>query len=379
MEEAAKQFLHRLLVTPGISGFEQPVQNVVADYARGFCDSMRTDPHGNLIMYRHQAASEALAAASQTTQASNTSSRSPENLNQAGPHSPRTDVPKIMLAGHADQIGLLVSYIDDKGFLYFQTVGGWDPQQLVGTRVQVWSKSGPIPGVIARKPIHLMEEADRKVVANPKTMWIDIGASNRDEAANLIQIGDSVTLHLGAVELRNGLITAPALDNRSGLWVVIEAMRRVRAERLRCQVAVASTVQEEIGLRGAQTAAYSIAPDIGIAVDVTHATDCPDIDLKQNGDIGLGKGPVIVKGPNMSPSVSDRLEQTAKQHQLPYQRSALGRAASNDSNVLQISRGGVATGVVAIPNRYMHSGVEVCSYHDLNVAADLIARFIEET
>lgn len=355
MNEANQNFLLKLLSTPGISGCEQAVQQAVSQYARAFCTEHQTDLHGNLFLTRRGQLSRAV------------------NPTQSG----YAQVPKVMLAGHADQIGLIISSIDDKGFLYFQTVGGWDPQQLVGTRVQVWAKSGPCLGVIARKPIHLMEEADRKVVANLKSLWIDIGANGRDDAASVVQIGDSATLVLGAMSLRNGLITAPALDNRSGLWVVIEALRRVDPEKLRCDVTSVSTVQEEIGLRGAQTAAYTIAPDIGIAVDVTHATDCPEIDSKQNGDIALGKGPVIVKGPNMSPRVTERLESLAEQYQIRIQRSALGRAASNDSNVLQISRGGVATGVVAIPNRYMHSGVEVCSEHDLDAAAELLARFIE--
>ncbi len=355
MNEASRNFLLELLLTPGISGCEQAVQQVVSKFAQPFCAERQTDLHGNLILTRR-------SQWSPDTEATQVGDRR---------------VPKVMLAGHADQIGLIVSSIDDKGFLYFQTVGGWDPQQLVGTRVQVWTKSGPCLGVIARKPIHLMEEADRKVVANLKSLWIDIGANSRDDAARVVQVGDSATLVLGAMSLRNGLITAPALDNRSGLWVVVEALRRVDTEKLRCDISAVSTVQEEIGLRGAQTAAFTVAPDIGIAVDVTHATDCPEIDSKQNGDIALGKGPVIVKGPNMSPRVTERLETLAETFQIRIQRSALGRAASNDSNVLQISRGGVATGVVAIPNRYMHSGVEVCSEYDLDAAAELLARFIE--
>lgn len=340
MDDNARQFFHRLVTTPGVSGFEQPVQRVVREYSSSFVQSAETDLHGNLILATN----------------------------------PKSET-RIMLAGHADQIGLIISYIDEDGYLYTQPVGGWDPQQLVGQQMVVWSRRGPVSGVIARRAIHLLDEAERNKVVQLKSLWIDIGASNRQQAESLVEIGDSVTLRLETVELANGLITGPAMDNRTGVWVVVEALRRAAAMGLKTAVFSASTVQEEIGLRGAQTAAYSINPHIGIAVDVTHATDSPESDRKQQGHVKLGAGPVIVRGPNMNPLVCDRLEQLAREHHLPTQRVALGRAASNDSNVMQISRGGVATAVVAIPNRYMHSAVEMVSLTDLDHAAELIARF----
>lgn len=340
MEKSARSFLDQLLATPGISGFEQKVQQVVRGYVAGFANETKTDTHGNLFVAIN----------------------------------PKAET-RVMLAGHADQIGLIVSWIDDNGFLFFQTVGGWDPQQLVGQSVIVWSAGGPVKGVIARKPIHLQDENERKQVANIKALWIDIGAGSKDEADVCVKIGDSVTLRMEHHELRNSLLTGPALDNRSGVWVVVEGLRRAKQLGAKCGVWAVSTVQEEIGLRGAQTAAYTVNPHVGIAVDVTHATDCPEMDRKQLGNIRVGQGPVVLHGPNTNPEVVSRLMALSVSKSIPVQPAALGKAASNDGNALQVSRGGVAAGIVAIPNRYMHSGVETVSLDDLDHAATLLAEF----
>ncbi len=340
MEQSSKNFFANLICSSGVSGFEQPIQKVVREYASSFADDMTTDLHGNLIL----------------------------SIN------PDAEV-RVLLAGHADQIGLIISHIDENGFIYFQTVGGWDPQQLVGQRISVWTESGPVNGIISRKPIHLLDEAERKQVVKTKEMWIDIGAANREQALTVVNVGDSVTLQLGYQELQNNMVNGPAMDDRCGVWVVVEALRRAKEMGVTCGLYAASTVQEEIGLRGARTAAYSVDPHVGIAVDVTHATDCPNFDKRQLGEISLGSGPVIVRGPNINPVVADRLCSVANEHGIPKQDSALGRAASNDSNALQVTRGGVATGIVAIPNRYMHSSVETISLEDINNAAVLLARF----
>ena len=334
-------FLEKLLDTPGVSGYEEPVQTVVREYAAGFADSMETDLHGNLILCKN----------------------------------PDADV-RLMLAGHCDQIGLIVSYIDDNGFIYTQTVGGWDPQQLIGQKMTIWTKGGPVDGVIARKAIHLLDEAERKKVVKTKDLWIDIGAADRAQAEEMVTIGDSVTLALGMTRLQNNLVTAPATDNRTGVWVAVEALRIAAEAGVKIGVYAVSTVQEEIGLRGARTSAYGIDPQIGVAIDVTHATDCPTIQKNQQGDIRLGGGPVVVRGPNINEKVNSRLhEVAASKSELPVQAAALGRAAPNDSNVIQVTRGGVATGLVAIPNRYMHSAVEVISLDDIANAAILLADF----
>ena len=340
MEQSSKDFFADLVCSSGVSGFEQAVQQVVRDYAGPFADDIKTDLHGNVMLCVN----------------------------------PDADV-RVMYAGHADQIGMIISYIDEKGFVYVQTVGGWDPQQLVGQRVSIWTSSGPVNGVISRKPIHLLDDSERKQVVKVKELWIDIGASNREQALTVVSVGDPVTLQLGYQELQNNLVNGPAMDDRCGVWVVVEAMRRAKEMGVECGLYVASTVQEEVGLRGAKTAAFAIDPHVGIAVDVTHATDCPGIDQRQQGDIALSSGPVIVHGPNTNPKVVELLEETAGAEDIPVQRAALGRAAPNDSNALQVTREGVATGIVAIPNRYMHSSVETISLEDIQHAANLLAKF----
>jgi putative aminopeptidase FrvX len=340
MEAVAHEFLKTLLETPSPSGYERPIQDVVRNYVNDFSDQVTTDYHGNVIACKNPGASL-----------------------------------RVMFAGHCDQIGLLVSQIDENGFIYTQTIGGWDPQQLIGQRMTIWTKSGPIPAVIARKPIHLLTEEERKQVVKEKDLWLDIGAKKKEEAAELIRIGDPVTLELGYQPMRNSLANSPAMDNKCGLWVVIEALRRAGRKPLKCSLYAVSTVQEEIGLRGAKTSAFGIDPQVGIAVDVTHATDCPTIDKKQLGEINLGNGPVIFRGPNMNPVVTERLIDICAAENIPYQLAASGRATPNDANTIQINRAGVATGLVSIPNRYMHSAVEMISLDDIDKAADLLAAF----
>ncbi len=340
MDAASQNFLERLLTAPSPSGYERPAQEVVRDFVKPFAAQVQTDWHGNVI-----------AA-----------------VNPSGS-------PRIMLAGHCDQIGLMVVNIDKDGFLRVSAIGGWDVQQLIGQNMVVWTKAGPLRGVIARKAIHLQTPEDKKAVPEIKDLWIDLGVKNADEAKELVSVGDPVTFELGIRRLRNNLAAAPGMDNKVGVWVVMRALQIVAEDRPQAAVVSVSTVQEEIGLRGAQTSTYSVDPQLGIAVDVTHATDCPTIDENQHGKIKLGAGPVLYRGPNVNHIVFERLTALAKQHDIPVQPGGLARAASNDSNVMQISRGGVATGLVTIPNRYMHSPVEVISLDDLENAAMLIAHF----
>jgi tetrahedral aminopeptidase len=239
----------------------------------------------------------------------------------------------------------------------------------------VWTSGGPLPGVISRKAIHLLTDEERKQVVKLKDMWLDIGAKDRAEAETMVRIGDPVTLQLGFQAMRNDFANAPGMDDKCGLWVCVEALRRASQMKLNVGLYSVSTVQEEIGLRGAQTSAYGIDPHIGIAVDVTHATDCPTVDKKQEGDVALGKGPVVYRGPNMNPRVVERLISTAVAKEIPYQLAASGRATGTDANPIQINRAGVATGLVSIPNRYMHSAVETISLDDIDRAADLLAHF----
>lgn len=342
MEAAAKDFFIQLLETPSPSGYEQPVQAIVRRYAEEFAESVRTDLHGNVIV----------------------------GCNLAAPL-------RVMFAGHCDQIGLLVTYINDEGFVYTSPIGGWDPQQLIGQRMTIYSEGGPVPAVIARKPIHLLDEEERKQVVKAKDLWLDLGVRDRKEAEQLVRVGDPITLKLGYEPMRNNLANSPGMDDKTGLWVCIEAARRaVRRGGMKVALHAVSTVQEEIGLRGAETSAYGVDPHVGIAVDVTFSTDCPTIEKKQEGDIKLGAGPVVSRGPNMNPVVVERLRSVAKDKSIPLQWNAIGRGTGTDANAIQLCRAGVAAGLVSIPNRYMHSAVEMVSLDDLDSAADLLAEFV---
>ncbi len=339
MDDVALQFLKDMLATPSPSGSEQAIQKVIHDYVRPFA-KVNIDWHGNLI-----------AA-----------------VNPGG-H------PRIMLAGHCDQIGLMVKHIDADGFIWVDSIGGWDIQMLIGQNMVIWSQSGPVRGVISRKAIHLLSPDDRKKVPELKDLWIDIGVKNGEEARQVVSVGDPVTFELGYRALRNGIAGAAGMDNKVGAWTVMNALRKVAEAEPLAAVFAVSTVQEEIGLRGAQTSAFSIDPHLGIAVDVTHATDCPTMDHRQYGDISLGLGPVVYRGPNINPVVHKRLAALATEKSIPIQLGGLSRPAGNDANIMQINRGGVATGIVAIPNRYMHSPVELVSLSDLGHAAELVAAF----
>jgi tetrahedral aminopeptidase len=344
MEDHSHAFLQRLLETPSPSGFERPVQDVVRGWARDYADEVRTDRHGNVIAVRHPAG--------------------------RGDHAPR-----VMLAGHCDQIALMVQHVDDNGYLYVQPIGGWDMQVLLGQNLTVWSRGGPVSGVIARRAPHLMTGEERNKVPQFTDVWVDAGFKDRKEAEPVVTPGDPVTFALGYRPLRNGLAASPAMDDKVGLWTVMEALRLLHGKPLQAAVYCVSTVQEEVGLRGATTSTYGIHPTVGIAVDVCHATDTPGNDKKQLGDTRLGDGPVLFRGPNINPRVLERLEESARARQLAVQVRGTPRATGTDANVMQLSREGVATGLVGIPNRYMHSPVEVVSLNDLDGAAQLLAEF----
>ena len=342
MDASGYQFFLQAIETPSPSGYEQQIQSLVAQYLDGYAESSRIDVHGNYIATAGDA-----------------------------------NGPRLMLAGHCDQIGMLVSHIDDEGFVYAQTIGGWDPQQLIGQSMTIWTDNGPLPAAISRKPIHLLTTEERGRVVRLDELWLDVGAVNGEAAREKIRIGDPITLDLRMRPLLGSLVSGPGMDNKSGMWTVVEALKRAVASPLRCHLHSVSTVQEEIGLRGAKTASGSIDPQVAIAVDVTHASDCPTISKQTQGDLRVGGGPVIFRGPNINPVVADRLILLAEENDLPYQLAAIGRATPNDANVLQLHGGGVATGLVAIPNRYMHSAVEVISTEDLDVAAELLSKFAQ--
>ena len=342
MRAESFEFLKALEETPSVSGFEQAVGRLVRKRMKPYADRITTDVHGNTIVA----------------------------LNPRGK-------PRVMLAGHCDQIGLMVRHITDDGYIYFGAVGGVDPTVLPGTRVTIHGARGPVEGVIGRKPVHLMKPEERGQGKIELTdLWIDIGAPSKAEALKRVAIADPVTCLLRLERIGSDCVACPGLDDKVGTFVVMEALRLAAGRRLRCALFAVATVQEEIGLRGARTSCYGLDPLVGIAVDVTHATDNPGADKKLAGDVALGKGPVIERGPNINHVVGDLLISAARARRIPYQISAAPGATGTDANAIQISRSGVAAGLIGIPNRYMHTQVELVHLADLTHAAELLAETV---
>lgn len=334
------QFFKELVEAPSPSGFEQPAQRVIRRALDGVADELRTDVLGNVIA----------------------------TIN--GP----AGAPRLMLAGHCDEIGFMVKYIDERGFLFFAPIGGIDAHLVPGQRVTVHAAGGPLPGVVGRRPIHQMETAERDKVMPFKHQFIDIGCADKAAAQDLVAIGDPVTFAVGVEKLQGSLITSRAFDDKIGAFVVAQVLREVR-RRGDQQVTVigVSTVQEEVGLRGGTASAYGVNPDLGIAVEVGFASDYPDADHKHAGEIRLGQGPIIARGPNINPALFELLTATARDEGIPFQVMGIPRASGTDANVMQLSRGGVATALISVPLRYMHTPVEVLDLDDLQRTVQLLA------
>ncbi|MCD6360933.1 MAG: M42 family metallopeptidase [Armatimonadetes bacterium] len=342
MRAESLQFLKDLIAAPSPSGFEQPAQRVVRERMKQYADEISTDVHGNVMVVKN-------------------------------PDHPL----RVMLAGHCDQVGMMVQHITDDGYLHFAAIGGVDPVIVIGTRVIIHSAGGPVLGVIGRKPIHLLDAQER---SNPKLsldkLFIDIGAKDRKAAEKLVALADPITYAADFQQLDGDLVVAPGFDDKMGTFVCMEALRILSRRKLDCGLYAVSTVQEELGLRGARTACFGIDPAVGIAVDVTHASDYPGCDKARQGDIKIGAGPTIAIGPNINPVVGKMLVETAREKKIPHQIDPAPRGTGTDANVIQISRAGVAAGLVSVPNRYMHTPVEVISLGDLENAAKLLAETV---
>jgi putative aminopeptidase FrvX len=344
MRKTSLSFLQALLDAPSPSGYEGPARNVWLEQVRRVTKHVSVDVHGNAIA----------------------------TLNPNG-------APHVMLAGHIDEIGFQICHIDEQGYLRFRPIGGHDLQVVEGRRVQILTSSGPVLGVIGKKPIHLIRDRQRATKPKPADLWIDAGFANRKAAARVIEIGDPITYIDGFASLREKLAIARGFDNKVGAFIVAEALRTLgRTRALKAKVSAVATVQEEIGLRGARTSAFGLEPDVGIAVDVTWATDDPSADAKEIGEVKLGAGPVLARGPNANPRLLELLRKRAQQSEIAIQMRALPAAAGNDGNAMQIARAGVATAVVGIPQRYMHSPVEVCHLGDIEAAIKLIAATVAD-
>lgn len=347
MKKKTLSLLNQFLECVSPSGYEGPAANLFQKEAKNFADEVKRDSHGNTM---------ALVKGS-------------------------SDL-KVMFAGHCDEIGFLITHIDSQGYLWLDPIGGWDPQIAQGQRVQIRGKKGIVQGVIGKKPIHLMSPEDRRKVVELKNLWVDIGVADRKEAEKLVSVGDPMVLGYGMQALQGNVIAARGMDNRIGAFVVLEAARKVAAAQ---ELATASlysvaTVQEEIGLRGAITSSFEIDPQIGIAVDVTFAGDHPGLgDAKRHvNECKLGKGPVLTRGPNTHPKLFDRIVETAKRHKIPLQICAEGRGTGTDANAMQVSRSGMATALLSIPNRYMHSPSELVDLRDVEACIELMAQVVLE-
>jgi putative aminopeptidase FrvX len=342
MRKASYEFLKKLLSTPGPSGKEGAAAGVWREEAGKFAE-VRGDRMGNSFA----------------------------TLNAGG-------APRVMLSGHIDEIGLMITHIDDQGFLHFTGVGGWDPQVLVGQRVRIQTGRGEVPGVIGKKAIHVMEAEERKKVSEIKNLWVDIGAKDGDGAKGMVRVGDVGVLDKDLVELPNDRVASRSLDNRMGAFVVLEALRLLSEEGIAAEVVAVASVQEEIGLYGARGAAFGLDPDAAIAVDVTHATDTPGISKNEHGDHPLGSGPVIARASVLSPIVTDGLIAAAEEADIAYTLEADSRSTGTDADAIHFSRAGIATGLVSCPNRYMHSPNEVVELGDLENCARLISAYVQK-
>jgi putative aminopeptidase FrvX len=282
--------------------------------------------------------------------------------------------PTLAVVGHVDEIGLIVMHIDDDGFLRFKGVGGWDPQILVGQRVLLGTRDGAVAGVVGKKPIHLLKEDERKKVARVEELHIDIGARDGEEARGRVRIGDVAVIDGEPVELPNGRAVSRSMDNRLGCYVAYEAARLVHeVGGAPGDLVAVAAVQEETSFGGATTTAYALRPDVAIVVDVTHATDAPGVDVNELGAHPFGSGPVIERGSNLNPRVFEVMYETAEAEAIPFTVQASARSTGTDLDAMHASRGGIPSGGVGLPLRYMHSPVEMVQLDDIANAARLVA------
>jgi putative aminopeptidase FrvX len=342
MREESLKFLRTLVNTPSPVGHEARGQRVWMDYARQFADTTYSDAYGNCVAV----------------------------LNKGGS-------PRLMLAAHADEIAMVVNYIDPEGFIYVRKMGGIDPAITKAQRVLIHTRNGPINGVVGNVAPHLTKTEEDRKPPKMHDLFIDIGVGSTKEAEKLVQIGDPITLNDEFELLRNDLAYARAFDNRIGTFAVAEALRLLHESKgkLQAEVCAVSNVQEEVGLLGARQIAYSLKPDVALVVDVTHATDYPTVNKAQHGNVKVGHGPSVTHGGCNHPEVVARIEQIAKSKKIPLQHEAMSSSSGTDTDVIFWTRGGIPSGLISLPDRYMHSPVEVVSLKDLEKIPELMAGF----
>jgi putative aminopeptidase FrvX len=342
MRKESLDFLRTLVNTPSPVGHEARGQRVWMDYAAQYADETFSDAYGNCVAV----------------------------LNKGGS-------PRLMLAGHADEIGLAVNFISPEGFLYVRKLGGVDAAITKAQRVLIHTRNGPVKGVVGNVAPHLMKEEKDGKAPKIHDLFIDIGVADRKEAQTLVNVGDPITLVDEFDLLRNDLAVARAFDNRVGTFAVIEALRLLseHKSKLFAEVCAVSNVQEEVGLFGSRQIAYSLKPDVALVVDVTHATDYPTVNKQQHGDILLGGGPSITHGGCNHSEVVARIEKVARQKKIALQHEAMSATSGTDTDAIFWTRGGIASALISLPNRYMHSPVEMVSLKDLVQIPELLAAF----
>ncbi len=349
MLKESYDFLHRLLETPSPSGFEQDGQRLWCERVKPFADHVWNDVYGNCFA----------------------------ELGAADAGDPIT----VAICGHADEIGLMVNHVDDKGFVYCRQIGGIDPATIVGKRVRFRSSvpgvDAPVDGVIGATAIHLQDKSADAKIRKLHELFVDIGAADRAAAEALLNIGDPGTFSEGVMRIGDDIVVARGLDNRIGTWVAAETLRQVaeRRQSLRCRVVAVSTVQEEIGLNGAAMIVDSLRPDVALVTDVGHATDSPGINHAQHGQFRLGGGPKVALGASLHREVTARLLSSAQSSGITVQRSATPGKSGTDTDAIFLRNGGVPSGLVSLAIRYMHTTVEMASLRDLQLIADLYTTF----
>jgi putative aminopeptidase FrvX len=344
LQQKSLDFLKRFVDTPSPSGFEHRAQRVWREYVSEFADRVESDVQGNSIGI----------------------------INEQGN-------PRVMLIGHCDEIGFMVRYVNDQGYIYFGAIGGVDANIVPAMRVIISTARGPVKGVVGRIAIHMMDKEDVKKTVKLHDLWIDIGAKDKKDALRRVAIGDPIVFDSGFEVLSGKFAVARGFDDKMGAFAVAEALRLLsRKKRLKAAVYGVASVQEEISFAGAATSAFSIKPDVAIAVDVGNATDTPVVSKERYGEIRLGRGPIIDKGSSVSPAVEEMLKRVAEKNKIPFQPCASPSRTGTDADAAFKSRGGIACGLVSVPNRYMHTPVEVIHLGDLDQCARLLAAFAAE-
>lgn len=337
MEEPQREFLEGLLETASPSGFESAAQQVWVDYVSEFADSVETDAYGNAVA---------------TVEGGD---------------------PTVALAGHSDEIGFMVRNIED-GYIRLTRIGGSDRTVSKGQHVVIHTDDGPVPGVVGQTAIHL-RDTDDNGVDEIAEQYVDIGVEDEEAAEELVEVGDPITFDQTISELAGERIAARGLDNRIGIWAAAEGLRRAAERDPEATVCAVSTVQEEVGVKGAQMVGFDLAPDVAVATDVTHATDSPGIPGKVQTGVELGAGPTVARGSANHPVVVDAVREVANEEEIDVQLEATGIRTGTDADAFYTSRGGIPSLNVGVPNRYMHTPVEVLDPSDLDATAELLGAF----